>query len=540
VPWALWRLLGLHFKATLRRMRRGMATPRGIVFALLGLLAMGAWAFRVIVYVHVGRHTSADVVRTIAPFAILLFCLGNLLTSFGDHAVAFTAAEVDFLFPGPFSRRSLLGYKILKTCLGTLITTAVFTVMLRAYCNSWLACAVGVWLTIQFMQLFAMAVMLLGQTVGERAYSAGKRWALIAAAALLAIAAAPLAAKGFHGGELATARHLQGTLAGRIVLAPFDVFTRAITAASLYPELLTWGTLGLLIDLLMLSLVMGLDANYLETSATVSQRRYERISRLKRGAAGTGGSAALARWRIAPLPWLGGAGPLAWRQLTGALRGSRRLVILVAIVGIVCCSVFVHNRGGQSSVLEPLIGVAVWINLFFVSMLRFDFHDDLDRLDFLRSMPIGAAAVAAGEIVAPVVVLSLLQALLLIAAWMAVPESRLYLPIVAAFALPVNVLLVGIENLLFLLFPLRQAGLIAGDMQLFGRQMVIFMCKLLLLIAAVGAASIFGAVAYLVAGKSWAAFGVAGWMMLAIASAATIYFIAMVYTRFDPSVDTPA
>jgi len=53
-------------------------------------------------------------VRAIAPFAILGFCLSNLFTSFGDSAVAFTSPEVDFLFYGPFTRRSLLGYKLLR------------------------------------------------------------------------------------------------------------------------------------------------------------------------------------------------------------------------------------------------------------------------------------------------------------------------------------------------------------------------------------------------------------------------------------------
>ena len=33
------------------------------------------------------------------------------------------------------------------------------------------------------------------------------------------------------------------------------------------------------------------------------------------------------------------------------------------------------------------------MNLVFISMLKFDFRDELDRLDLLRSLPIGPAAI---------------------------------------------------------------------------------------------------------------------------------------------------
>jgi hypothetical protein len=43
-------------------------------------------------------------------------------------------------------------------------------------------------------------------------------------------------------------------------------------------------TRAFLINLLMLAVVIGLDANYLETAATVSQQRYERRQRARAAA----------------------------------------------------------------------------------------------------------------------------------------------------------------------------------------------------------------------------------------------------------------
>ena len=172
---ALFTLLRLHFRGRLRHSLRGVRTPRGLVFLVLGSLVLCSWLGPSLYRAMKMPRTDPQMVRTIAPFAILGFCLSNLFASFGENAIAFTGAEVDFLFPGPFTRRSLLGYKIFKTALGTTFTTLIFSVLLLRYSSSWIACCAGIWLTVQFMQLFAMAVMMIGQTIGERAYSGTRR-----------------------------------------------------------------------------------------------------------------------------------------------------------------------------------------------------------------------------------------------------------------------------------------------------------------------------------------------------------------------------
>jgi hypothetical protein len=51
------------------------------------------------------------------------------------------------------------------------------------------------------------------------------------------------------------------------------------------------------------------------------------------------------------LPRWGGAGPIAWRQLIGAVRSSRALLILLIIIGIAAGTFVLQHRGG--SVLFP-------------------------------------------------------------------------------------------------------------------------------------------------------------------------------------------
>jgi putative Mn2+ efflux pump MntP len=543
MPTALFTLLRLHFRGKLRHSLRGLRTPQGRFFLVLGTLALAAWMGPRLYHAIRAPREDPQLVRTIAPFAILGFCLSNMIASVGEKAVAFTGAEADFLFPGPFTRRSLLGYKLAKTAFGTTISSLIFATLLIRYSASWLACWVGVWLTIQFMQLFAIVLIMLGQTIGERAYGGTRRAALIAAGALACLAVVPTLIHHLHSQPIELMAQVHATAAGRVLLAPFDVFARAITARP--AELPTWAGLALLIDLIMLAAVIALDANYLETAAVVSQKRYERKQRARTGGAGGGGRLGLARtarFTLVQLPFLGGAGPIAWRQLLGALRSSRAIFLLLLIIGFGAGSVILYHGGGGgggSAFLVKLLGTVIWMNLVFISMLKYDYRDELDRLDLLRSLPIGPTAIAAAELFTPVLVLTLMQATLLIAVMCTVPGAwRFCLP-AAAFAVPFNLLQTGIENLLFLKYPLRAAGVIAGDMQMVGRQMIVFIFKFVLLILAAMICAAIGTFGYLLGNKSWPAFGAAAWVALLLIALATIPLLARAFGKFDPSVDTP-
>jgi hypothetical protein len=536
MPIALLTLLRLHFRGKLRHSLRGIRTPRGLVFLLLGILVLSLWLGPALYRALRMPHADPQMVRTVAPFAILSFCLSNLFTSFGDAAVPFTGAEVDFLFYGPFTRRSLLGYKILKAGLGTAFTTLIFSILLLRYSTCWIACCVGIWLTVQFMQLFAMAVVLVGQTIGERAYSNARRSVLVAVGLLIILAIGPTLLA-HHRSPLDFMIQVHATIAGRVLLLPFDIFAHTITAAA--ADLLKWAIPAILINLLMLALVIGLDANYLETAATVSQKRFERRQRARGGGVAVLREGSESRFRVMQLPRWGGVGPIAWRQLIGAVRSSRALLILLIIIGIAGGTFALQHRGGSVSSLEKLLGAVVWMNIVMISMLKFDFRDELDRLDLLRSLPIRPIAVAAAELFTPVLVLSAMQATLLLVVTLCVKDAwKVTLP-AAAFAVPFNLLYVGIENLLFLMFPLRSAGLIAGDMQLFGRQMVIFPCKFLLLLVALSVTAAVGTIGYILGNKSWPAFGAVAWVALSLVALAMIPLLARSYARFDPSRDTP-
>jgi len=107
----------------------------------------------------------------------------------------------------------------------------------------------------------------------------------------------------------------------------------------------------------------------------------------------------------------------------------------------------------------------------------------------------------------------------------------------AGLSLPFNVLLVGIENVLFLYYPVRVA-VGAGDFQGFGRQMLTLMAKMILMVVAGGLAALAGALAHALT-DSWLATGVAAGVVLTMFAAAVVLWAGAAFGRFDVAGDLP-
>ena len=103
----------------------------------------------------------------------------------------------------------------------------------------------------------------------------------------------------------------------------------------------------------------------------------------------------------------------------------------------------------------------------------------------------------------------------------------------AAFAIPFNTLLCGLENLLFLWFPVRQTTSNPADIQNTGRMLLLMCGKVVGLGVAGGVAAVAAIAAYFLARNNWSAAFVAGWMGLLAVSFAVVPLIAHAFGRFD-------
>src|SRR5262249_51842292 len=135
-------------------------------------------------------------------------------------------------------------------------------------------------------------------------------------------------------------------------------------------------------------------------------------------------------------------------------------------------------------------GQVIGFTVFLSSLVAFDFRSDVDQMDVLKALPIAPIPLVIGQLFAPVLFLSLVQwcALALIRTTAHRQDVINGLAMLIPFVVPFNCLLIGIDNLLFLLFPVRTVAVSPGDFQAMGRQLLLTLVKCVALGLATGLA----------------------------------------------------
>jgi hypothetical protein len=294
--------------------------------------------------------------------------------------------------------------------------------------------------------------------------------------------------------------------------------------------------------------VFGLDAQFLEAAATASERIYTQLQRMRRGEASglrLSDGSGKARWSLPVFPWWGGIGPIAWRQTLTALRSLGRLALLVCILGAILAGPLIAEseaNAKQRELIAPLVafGVLLYLSLLMTALVPFDFRGDLDRMEVLKALPVPGWRLAIGQLVVPVALISLMQILMLGVVQLAWGEVQPLLLAGMAFALPLNFLVFGLDNLMFLWFPSRIMASNPGDFQAMGRNMLFLITKTLVVAVVALLAFGFGLGAYFLAGHSLVAGLAVAWMVVAACAWVLVPMMAVAFDAFDVSRDIPA
>jgi hypothetical protein len=528
-----------------RKFYRSLHTVRGVLLALVGLAVIGFWIWGTMLTPREAAAVDAEGLRRSGPAFFLAYCVLTVLLSRGDRAIYFSPAEVNFLFTGPYTRRELLIYKILASVLIGLPTTLFMTVLLRIHANWFLAAYIGLFLAFLFMQLFTMAVSLIAISIGTKAYTHGRKILI----ALIVLAAAVVlfraSQKGGGGGFAGIFQQVQDTPVWKVLTAPLSCYIEVfLTPKGDWSTLLYWTGLSSGFTVVLVMIVLLLDAQFLETAAATSERLYSQIQKIRRGEAVTisWSDPGKARWGLPSFPFWGGVGPIAWRQTTTALRSLGRLAIVVLILAPVMIGPMFTGDRRRSSFEEFtfVAGMLAWLSMLLTTLVPFDFRGDLDRMEVLKTLPIPAWRVVVGQLIAPILILGTLQLICLVSFVAAMDLGNRLLVWGVLFLLPLNFLLFGLDNLLFLWFPSRIFATNPGDFQALGRNVLILLVKMVVM---VGAGLLGGAagwlVWYLTGGQLDAAL-LAGWIILVMFAAILVPLAAIAFRNFDVSRDMPA
>jgi hypothetical protein len=293
------------------------------------------------------------------------------------------------------------------------------------------------------------------------------------------------------------------------------------------------------INAVLLAVVFYLDADYLEAAATRSAVVYDRIRRIRQGGvmAASAGRGGKARGVIPTLPYFAGAGPIAWRQATSALRSGRGMLMMLLLLAVAVGPAVWAARENAANVSATAVGAMAWITLIVGAWLRFDFRGDLDQLDYLKSLPVAPWAMAAGQLVTPTLLMTACHLAIVASVAAAAGRPDRTLLFAAAVCLPFNAMLFAIENLIFLLFPSRAAANPA-DFQGYGRQILLLFAKAVLTLLAVGVAAAVAMIVHVVT-QSWPATAATAGLTLTAIALALLPAVGWAYRRFDVAGDVP-
>ena len=406
-----------------RRLRR----PRYAVALLLGLAYL--WA------IGVGRRpgsgssdVSPAVVELLAAVGVTLVLLYTWLFGSDRRALAFSRAEVTWLFPAPVTRPQLIRYKLVRGQFVVLFNVLLWTLLLsRDLAGASWGRAAAIWVLLTTLSLHRLGAALLRSSLWEHGVIAFRARALTLTAVgiVFALALADAAA------ALPAFRQAWDLGLREFLAAADQAATRPIPAALLLPARVMvrpmladgwseWAR-GMLPALGVLAAhyvwVIRSDAAFEETAvaaALAHSRTRARASRAPRFTAS----------RVPRLPAEGWpAGALLWKNLAAVLRAGR---VRSSAIGMIAAALVLLglSLGGGSATLLEIVGwmLAMWAAFLFVlgpQWIRNDLRSDLGRLAVLRSYPLRGASVMGAETAGSSAVLTALQLGLAALAWLA-------------------------------------------------------------------------------------------------------------------------
>lgn len=499
---ALRTLLSLKLAGNLRKQLRRVRSAKGALFALLGVLALAAW---LVGFFYSDRHNP---LRRFRPGELELgvqlgaglFTLLTVLGAFSHRGLYLPREEIERLFSSPISRADLVRYRLLVSTLRSLLGALFVAFVFARRSAHPLYAGVGTMVAMAYLPLVGQGASLLLGSAENRLARALSRLPLRALAFGLFLAGMGLFAGLYWGfdqaDEILSREGLRSHLsrlrpfAQRATL-PFRPFG-ALVGATDGRTFALW--LGILAPLWVVCFEALARARIdfrelsLDTSADVAKR-------LRRYRAVGGWSAAMeisdqaAGLRV---PWLFGRGPfgaVAWRKCASLARKARGALLLSS--GVLALLVW-----SSRSLQFAERGETTWVGSLFVAGLgttylclglRFDFREDLERMEQLKVWPLAPSKLFTATLLPEVLLVSALITAALAARglWLGSfePLSALIMALV-----PLGVWCwAAIDNAVYLWAPTKPTPGQEGALHHTGRALVLMFLRALALALVLGA-----------------------------------------------------
>jgi hypothetical protein len=369
---------------------------------------------------HGGFPVSAFAVDLAAVVVLFMMILAWMLPK-QSAGLAFSEAEIQFLFPAPLTRRQLLLYKILRAQPQVFLSAAVMTFLLfrgAKFIGVW-ACFIALSIYFTFVALGRARLKLLGIGFLVRlpviaASAAGVAYLLWRTVDLQAFRG--MGAKLRPGRVPDVPALVHGPVADAILFVP-RFFGHAVLPASV-PQLLASCGILLVVALLFFELAARTNVAVEEASIHASQKRSARRARMSGQRVGRHVTfpripppfriPARARPEVA----------IYWKNVTAGLRISSPYLLIMAVCALYFLGQSFYTADPAVRNVMASLALVLAAAFPFLGSLAFaqDMRLDLPRIELLKSYPISGERLVAAEIAGPLTFVAAVELMLLSAA----------------------------------------------------------------------------------------------------------------------------
>lgn len=450
-------LFSAHTRARLRRLSGAFATPRRASLSALVILLSVVWT---------GQTVASMLLRDPYPIEDFRRCVGLALVAWSlwhiirvtwkrpESPVEWAPAERDFILSAPFSTGELLAYRFVVILSATL-PKALLTIMVLWPDLKW-STPVGLVLALVGLELFRMFADAGTCCLSTRGYNVF-RGVVLAVLAALVLVCWP-AADQVHGQDgtenLSAASVVQAVdsiLARPVPEVLATPFFRAADVVTGLGSVATVATniCGMLLTLILLvGGIARLEAVWRRVSLEREPAQTENVPTNDDSTEAESGC-------LKRLPQIPLAGPLAWRQFRRATQYMGSLVISMLIPAVLLSPVVFTVQNASVAFGIVFGGAMFYTFVLLPEALKFDFRLDMDHLVQLKLLPMTATRVVVGQLTTPIFLACSFQFCVLtgVAFYRGVAPSILIVAL--CFCVPLNILFVALDNLVFLLYPHR-------------------------------------------------------------------------------------
>lgn len=554
-------------RARLRRLRQ----PK----YLLGALAGGAYVYFFFfrqVASRGGAHPGASVLSFQTPFVASLAALVLAVLAFvqwgfldGRAKLAFSEAEIAFLFPAPLTRTSLIHFALLRSQLAILFSSILMSVLLhrgRALGIGSLHYALGLWLLLSTLSLHRLGAAFTRERwlrMGLR--SRRRRW-LAALVLVLTMAACAWWMRGVlhwpSADDLADGAAMRAWATGILGAAPLSwllmPFGWVLAPLFTTDDAAFVRALGPALALLVAHYlwVVRAQVSFEDAAIAHARRLAERLAAARAGRIDQRTPTRPRRepFRLAARGWAVIA--FMWKNLIamGPFYHPRSGVIVFAGVFALCRWMDADplRRPILAAVGIPIALSGAWIALMGPMIYQSRLRRTIEQMDILKAMPLRGWQIALGELLAPAAVLSAVAWLIVLIgeqAIMAAPGAAAHLPLpivpaaigVGLIVPPLLALMLCLPFAGLLWFPAWTASGASGrGFEVMGQRLLVLAAYVVTLLVAAIPAALLGGLGYLL-GHWLAAPTLAALAAALLACAALVFELACAVDLLGRRID---